>query len=370
MFKSKLVVPASWLTALLIGCLPVSGRSSEQAATSAAPATRQGRPPVVAPTTFVDGVLLPVGLTFAPDGRLFFVEVNKGAIRVVENGALRPRPFATLEVAKGTEHGALGLALDPDFTRNHYVYLYYTVPKKSGKPDANRVVRFTDVNSEGQDVRTVFDNIPVDVKGAHNGGRMAFGPDGKLYVSTGAPGDEGNDAQQLNVLEGKILRLNPDGSVPSDNPFPGSPVFALGFRNPFGMAFHPTTGELYVVDNGPRGYDELDLVQAGGNYGAPLVAGDAHDPRFVDPLWNSGEERLGVAGLTFYTGNKLPEYQGDAFLCFWNPGLLHRVRLSGPDFRQVAEAEDLSVDCRVDVATGPDGALYVASIASIQRLSR
>lgn len=328
------------------------------------------KPPVVQPEVFVEGVALPVSLTFAPDGRLFFVEVSKGQIRIVQDGVLRPEPFATLDVAKGQEHGLLGLTLDPSFADNGYVYAYYTTPKKSGKPDANRVVRLTDRNNVGQDLKVLIDEIPVDVKGAHNGGRLRFGPDGKLYVSTGAPGDGKNDAQKLDVLEGKILRLNPDGSIPSDNPFPGSPVFALGLRNPFGLDFHPKTGKLFVAENGPKGNDELDIVVAGGNYGAPDFAGKVGDPRFIDPIWDSGADRFGLSGLTFYTGSKLPEYQGDLFFCLWNNGVLRRVRLAGADYDQLGTIEDLAVDCRLDVANGPDGALYVAGFTRLYRLTR
>jgi aldose sugar dehydrogenase len=322
------------------------------------------------PKTYLEGVLIPSSLTFAPDGRLFFVEVTQGTIRIATNGVLQPEPFYTFDIAKVEEHGLLGLALDPEFSRNRFVYAYYTNANKSGKPFKNLVVRLTDHGGVGVDETKLRDDIPVDVRWSHNGGRLRFGPDGKLYVTTGASGDGRNDAQQLGVLEGKLLRLNPDGSIPADNPFPGSPVFALGFRNPWGMAFHPQTGKLYVTDNGPKGFDELDLVERGSNHGSPDVVGVPGDPRFSDPLWHSGEDRLGVVGLTFYDGLQFPEYRGDAFFCLWNPGILRRVRLAPPGFDRVVESEDLAVDCRTDVATGPDGALYVASFNRVQRLSR
>ena len=358
------------LTMLGVACQSPAPASTPSAAQPTAVPTRAARQPLIDPQTYVEGVALPTGLTFAPDGRLFFVEVNKGLVRVASNGMLQAEPFATLKVATGAEHGVLGLTLDPRFSDNGYVYVYYTVPKKSGKPDANRVVRFTDRDGKGTDERILIDEIPVDVKGSHNGGRLRFGPDGKLYITTGAPGDEGNDAQKLDVLEGKILRLNSDGSVPADNPFPGSPVYAFGFRNPYGLDFHPQTGRPFVVDNGPRGYDELNLVIAGGNYGSPDVVGSTENSRFVDPLWDSGTERLGVVGLTFYNGSQFPEYRDDLFHCLWNPGLLRRVRLAGPTYDRIETAEEIAVDCRLDVATGPDGALYVASINRILRLGR
>ncbi len=350
--------------------VPTTSATPESKANSSAALATAARPPVVEPRSYLEGVMLPVSLTFAPDGRLFFAEVNSGRIRIADQGALRPEPFATLQVAEGREHGLLGITLDPRFTDNGYVYAYYTVPKKNGKPDFNRVVRFTEQDGVGSDLQVLFDKIPADSKGSHNGGRLRFGPDGKLYVSTGTPGDEGGRAQEMTVLEGKILRLNADGSIPADNPSPGSPVYARGLRNPYGMDFHPRTGQLYSVDNGPKGYDELNVIHPGGNYGTPLVVGAPGDPRFVDPMWTSGAERLGLSGLAFYSGQQLPEYRGDMFFCLWNAGLLRRVRLGAPEQDRIEEMEDLAADCRLDVAEGLDGALYVAGINRIQRIGR
>ena len=367
---SRLALPIACLilAMLLAGCQ--SAPSLPPAPTAADRPAPVGRDPVVPPRVYVDGVALPVGLQFAPDGRLFFGEVNAGRVRIVEAGVLRPEPFATFDVARGKEHGLLGVTLDPRFAENRYVYVYYTVPKRSGKPDFNRVVRLTERNGEGTDLQVVFDRIPADVKGSHNGGRLLFGPDGKLYVGTGAPGDESTGAQKPNVLEGKILRLNPDGSVPPDNPTPGSPVYALGLRNPYGIDVHPQTGRLYAIDNGPKGYDELNLIRPGANYGSPVVLGAPGDARFVDPLWHSGADRPGLSGLAFYVGQQLTEYRGDLFFCLWNSGLLRRVRLASPEYERIEQTEDLAVDCRLDVANGPDGALYTAGLTRISRLGR
>jgi glucose/arabinose dehydrogenase len=365
-----LLLAGAALATLVAGCRrEPSGSVQPTPATSTSPPSVI-REPAVAPRVYVDGLALPVALHFAPDGRLFFGEVNKGQVRVVAGGVLQARPFATLQVAQGREHGLLGLTLAPRFDEQRHVYVYYTVPKSNGKPDFNRVVRFTDRNGEGTDPQIILDKIPADVKGSHNGGRMLFGPDGKLYVATGIRGDETTGSQKVNGLEGKILRLNPDGSVPDDNPVPGSPVYALGLRNPYGIAFQPETGRLYALDNGPKGYDELNLIRPGANYGWPAVMGVSGDTRYVDPLWHSGAERLGLSGLVSYTGQQLPEYRGDLFLCLWNAGVLRRVRLGPPDYERVEQMEDLAVDCRLDVAGGPDGALYTAGLTQIHRLGR
>ncbi len=178
-------------------------------------------------------------------------------------------------------------------------------------------------------------------------------------------------AQDPRYVQGKILRVNRDGSVPEDNPYPGSPAYAVGFRNVWGLAFHPRTGRLYATDNGPRGYDEVNLVLPGLNYGYPTIEGGRGDrPGLVDPLWDSGEERLGIAGGAFYTGDRFPEYRGDFFFCAFNSGTLRRARLGGAAFDVVEAVETVADECRLDVADGPDGTLYFTDMFQIRRLVR
>ena len=165
--------------------------------------------------------------------------------------------------------------------------------------------------------------------------------------------------------------MKPDGTVPADNPYGGSPTYALGFRNVFGFAFHPTSGRLYATDNGPEGYDELNLVHPGRDYGYPSIEGGPGGVAGLeDPLWDSAEERLGITGLTFYNGSLFPEYAGDLFFCAFNTGALRRVRLTGPALDDVEWVEVVSRDCRLDVTNGPDGTLYFSDLARIFRLSR
>jgi glucose/arabinose dehydrogenase len=322
-----------------------------------------------------DGLQLPANLAFAPDGRLFLTEVARGWVRVIEHGSVLPEPFAVVDEATRRENGLLGLTLDPDFARNRYVYLYYSqsIPDKA-KPWRNRIVRFTDVASKGTDMQVVLDDLPIGDKkfnGGHNGGRLAFGPDGKLYVTLGDTGLS-ESAQDPKLLTGKLLRFNPDGSVPDDNPFPGSPVYASGFRNAWGLAFHPLTGVPYVTENGGTHHDEVNRVRRGGNYGWPKIQGiskkDPKDPRFIDPLWDSYFERGGVAGLTFYTGDVFPQYKDDLLFCTFGTSRLIRLRLAGPDHDRVEQEELLSNQCNLDVLTGPDGAIYFSGISNVQRL--
>ncbi len=324
--------------------------------------------------SYLGGVTMPVALNFSPDGRLFFNEATSGTVRIAEivNGQarLRPQAFAQLETAKGPESGMLGLALDPQFEQNRWVYLYYTEPDVSRRdrvPLRNRVVRFTERDGVGTDMTVILDDLGVSRRAVHNGGILGFGPDGKLYVTVGNAENECN-SPDLSSLNGKVLRLNPDGSIPNDNPIPGSPVYALGFRNPFGMTFAPGTGRVWVTENSGDHDDEVNAVEPGGNYGFPTYEGPGNDPKYKDPVWSSGSQTIGPTGLTFYTGDLLPQFKNDLFFCAINTGSLTRLRLGGPERRTVLGGETVAKNCQLDVVNGPDGALYYASVNQIMRL--
>ncbi len=326
--------------------------------------------------TYVEGLAMPVAFEFAPDGRMFVAELD-GRIRLVEGGALRPEPIITLPTTKGLEQGALGLALDPDFSRTHQFFVLYSEPRPgTNDPRRNRLVRLTESGGRGVDQQVILDNLPIgkpspeNVNGDHNGGRIGFGPDGKLYVAMGDVAQR-TAALKLENPHGKLLRLNPDGSIPADNPFPGQAAYATGFRSPFGLDFHPLTGLPYVTDNGPQGHDEVNRVVARGNYGWPEVAGRStkNDTAYVDPVWESGLERLGPTGLAFYTGSLMPEFQNDLFFCDWNTGSLWRLRLEPPDYGRSGNPEVVAQPCRLYVRTGPDGALYFSDHHAIYRLA-
>ena len=327
-------------------------------------------------SVYVPDVTMPMGMVFTPDGRMLFSEVVEGTVRVAERvgdqGQLLPRPFAKLAIAKGGESGVLGLAIDPNYERNRWVYLYYSEPdpnRADRRPLRNRIVRFTDVDNVGADMTVIYDDIQMSRQGRHNGGRLLFGPDGKLYVTVGNA-EEKENSQNLGNPNGKVLRLNPDGSTPTDNPFPGSPIYAYGFRNMFGLAIHPTTQVVYVTENSGDSHDEVDLVRPGANYGFPFFEGIGNDARFVDPIWESGPRTIGPTGAAFYTGDLLPQFRGDFFFCAFNTGIMTRLRLGGPDFDQVVGAQDVVQGCFLDVVNGPDGALYYSSVSQILRLGR
>ena len=202
----------------------------------------------------ISGLEFPVGMALAPDGRVFFNERLTGKIRIINpqnpQWQLVNTPFCQLSVATNGEQGLLGLTLDPNFAQNHFVYVYYT---EAGAA-RNRVVRYTEVSGLCTGQTTILDTLPVN--SFHNGGIIQFGPDGKLYVIIGDAGNMAN-SQNLTSLAGKILRVNPDGSAPSDNPFflnanaNEKKVFSFGHRNSYGFGFHSHTGHLWETENGP-----------------------------------------------------------------------------------------------------------------------
>jgi glucose/arabinose dehydrogenase len=291
------------------------------------------------------GLQAPWAIDLAPDGRLFVTE-RTGRVRIVQlgpGGGLRADPWATVPASStnDAEKGLLGLAVDPDFARTGFVYLYYSYVAPNGAT-RNKVVRMRDANGRGVDETVLLDGIPGN--STHDGGRVKFGPDGKLYVTTG-DAENGANAQNASSLAGKVLRLNKDGSIPSDNPTAGSAVFSLGHRNVQGIAWHPDTGALYETEHGPSNpfpnccNDEVNLVVPGGNYGWPTVRGEAGDQRFRDPLVDSGSaETWAPSGAAFAT--RPGPIRGSLLFATLRGQHLHRV-LFGADGRSVAFEEKL-----------------------------
>lgn len=297
---------------------------------------------------------VPWSLAFAPDGRIFFTE-RPGRIRVIENNVVRT--ILSIDVAAVGEGGLLGLSLDPSFDKNRFLYAYYTYRDAQGAL-LNRIVRFTESSGILVDQRIILDRIPGSA--IHDGGRVKFGPDGKLYVTTGDAA-QGALAQDLTSLAGKVLRINPDGSVPSDNPFPGSLVYTYGHRNPQGLDWHPVTGKIYETEHGPTGHDEVNILEAGRNYGWPIVTAAAGDPRFVDPLIETGADTWAPSGATFYRRDRFPDLRG-AFLIATLRGQHLRVLTLSSSFNSVtfSDAALQGTHGRLrDVVEGPDGFLYV-----------
>jgi glucose/arabinose dehydrogenase len=298
-------------------------------------------------------------MAFTPDGRIFIAQ-RTGTVRIIKGGTVISEPFAILPVSAKSEAGLLGLALHPQFQDNGYVYLYYTY--QNGNTLRNRVVRLVNQGNRGVDPVVILDGIPGG--NIHDGGRIMFGPDGKLYITTGDAGDS-SLSQRLDSLGGKVLRLNDDGTVPQDNPFPGSPIYSLGHRNVQGLAWHPINGQLFVTEHGPSARDEVNAIVAGKNYGWPTVRGIAKDPRFADPIIESRDSTWAPSGATFYTGDKLPEgWRGKLFFSGLRGQQIHWISLEGPEYNRVMDQGSLFEGTFGRVRTvvqGPDGYLYFAT---------
>ena len=239
---------------------------------------------------------VPWAIDISNDGKIYFTE-RPGSIRVIEDGKLNPQPLITFGapfISQG-EGGLMGIALDPDFSQNHYLYVIHSY--QEGNKIYNRVVRLVENNNNAYIDRIIIDNIPGSQ--FHNGGKIKIGPDQKLYITTG---DAQNPSlsQDLSSLAGKILRIELDGSIPPDNPFQNSPVYSLGHRNPQGLAWN-SKNILYSSEHGQTAHDEINIIIPGGNYGWPLVQGYEESTEILvqKPLIHSNEDTWAPSGITF-----------------------------------------------------------------------
>jgi glucose/arabinose dehydrogenase len=308
-------------------------------------------------------------MTFSPDGRLFFTEKNSGAIRIMDpDNKVLDEPFVQVQdVYASWEQGMLGLAIDPDFEANHYVYVYYSAlvgtENGDGGKVVNRVLRFTDRDNAGTDMKVIIDNIPAS-RGFHSGGAIAFGPDGKLYITVG-DATEHIFAQDPSIVLGKVLRMNKDGTIPEDNPYANLPVYTVGHRNMYGIAFDKDSGTGLVTENGDFRYDEINIIKKGGNYGFPTLQppnlpperGDDASIKPVRSYWDT----IAPTQMIYYTGDAVPELKG-MFLFGTFTGDIYGVRLSEDNMRVVQETKvELShfpFVPTVGIAQSPDGKIY------------
>jgi aldose sugar dehydrogenase len=370
------------------------------------------------------GLVHPWGMAFLPDGSILVTE-RPGRLRIIRNGMLDPTPISGVPsvYALGGTNGLLDIALDPHFARNHYVFLSYNKPvhpgpsyipiRRRGPAAVRKAIgtgkrAMTDAVARGvwnghalTDVHDIFvDNNVIDDSIAQDSAvRIAFGPDGKLYMSTGAPGapansgkyahSRGGRAQDPTSDGGKVLRLNPDGTIPQDNPFVGNSGYrpeidTMGHRNITGMAVDPFTGAIWEAENGPQDDDKLIILKPGANYGWPIVgvgydySGDhiggpiaLGDPSAVSPGYLNGYlpgiaqplliwvPCIAPSGLAFYAGEQFPKWKGNVFVGALKGQFLERIVINdiGP-IRRERLLENLHQRIR-DVRPGPDGDLYL-----------
>jgi uncharacterized repeat protein (TIGR03806 family) len=307
-------------------------------------------------------------MTIAPDGRVFVCE-QTGALRVVKDDVLLPTPFVTLEVDSTWERGLIGVALDPSFPKAPYVYVCYVAARPYPH---HRVSRFTargeravpgseKVLLEGDDQRKLGGSITA----GHQGGALHFGKDGSLYVGIGEHTNE-SAAQRLDTLQGKLLRINPDGSIPADNPFYDKArgkyraAWAIGLRNPFAFAVQPGTGRIFINDVGNARWEEINEGFAGANYGWPHTEGPSANPKFRAPVYayDHGQGKS-ITGGAFYNSPVWqfpPRYHGKYFFADY---MANWIRVLDPDDPRSAEPFAAGLAGPVDLRVAPDGSLYV-----------
>lgn len=317
----------------------------------------------VVPSNFSDvqvvaGLANPTLMAIAPDGRIFVSE-QAGRVRVIKNGVLLGPSFVTLSVNASGERGALGIAFDPAFATNQLVYVYYT----SSSGPHNRVSRFTASGDVATGGETVLLDLPTLGATNHNGGAIHFGPDGKLYVAVGENA-VGSNAQSMNTPLGKLLRINSDGTIPSDNPFFGSTtginrsIWALGLRNPFTFAFQPGTGRLFINDVGEQTWEEIDDGLAGANYGWPTTEGNTTNPAFTSPFYTYNHTNgCAITGGDFYNPAQVmfpASYTGDYFFADYCGGWIRSIDLGTKAVSTLATG----ISSPTDLQVANDGSIY------------
>ncbi|HDZ07989.1 PQQ-dependent sugar dehydrogenase [Pseudohongiella sp.] len=361
----------------------------------AAPVYAQGRPvpyplpeaPVVLETinarinvsVVAEGIPRPFGFAVLPDGDILVTDRYTPALRVIRDDMLDPEPLQGLPAIRtGFHSGLLDVEAHPDYTNNQLIYLTYHTALET---DGEYAITLGRARYDGSDTLADFEQLfigtPMTISG---GSRMVFAPDGKLFVTVGGAMDRRPLAQDLARLEGKVLRLNADGSIPADNPFVGQAdvhpaIYSYGHRDQYAVAIHPETGELFHAELGPLGGDKLNVIKAGGNYGWPLYGyGSYNDGEPMEKLPREGFESAlliwqpGIvpSGLMFYSGDAFPQWQGNLFA-----GSIQRGRLPGSgglerlvfnenmwELQRETLVTELHQRIR-DVAQGPDGFIYL-----------
>jgi len=307
--------------------------------------TADAGPVQVETSVVATGLEAPWGLVFTPNGEALVTERDSSRLLSVDSSGNVEEIQRLPENGTG-EGGLLGLALSPNYESDGYVYVYYTTDED------NRVARMR----EGEDPEPVLTGIPVLTY--HNGGRIAFGPDGYLYVGTGDAGDT-STSQNLNSLGGKILRVTPTGDVPSDNPFSGSPIYSYGHRNVQGLAWDGS-GRLYASEFGQNRYDEANIIEPGGNYGWPEVEGEGGNPNYIDPISTWTTDEASPSGVEILKGGAIPQWEGDFFMAALRGQRLYRLDLD--DSGAVVDQEELlqgEAGRLRHVAQAPDGSLWI-----------
>ena len=310
-------------------------------------------------------------IVFAPDGRIFFTE-RPGRVRVIENSRLRAAPFFTVpDIEPSGESGLMGMTLHPQFAENHFVYLAYAYQDKGSQ--RVRVRRYRETGASLTDAKTIIEYLPA--ARYHSGTRLKFGPDGKLYITTGDATNQ-SQAQRLDTLGGKTLRLNDDGTVPADNPFAGrkdarAEIWSYGHRNAQGLDFQPGTNLMFQTEHGPslidgvslfkrRGGDEVNVVEAGKNYGWAEISHRMRRDGMETPIIEYSPA-IAPASAMFYRGSAFPAFKNNFFFGALKGESIVRLVLDGRRIISQDKLVEKQYGRIRDVAEAPDGTIYFST---------
>ena len=322
--------------------------------------------------TVVENVEIVWSIVFAPDGRVFFAE-RPGRVRVIESGKLREKTFFTVpDISLSDEGGLMGMVLHPKFTENRFVYLAYTYRDEQNQQNV-RVVRYRETGETLVEPKTIIEAIPASKY--HAGTRLRFGPDSKLYITTGDATKQ-KRAQNLNSINGKTLRLNDDGSIPSDNPFVNQKdargeIWSYGHRNAQGMDFQPETGLMFQTEHGPSwidgvslfkrsGGDEVNIVERGKNYGWDKISHSMTKKDMETPIIEFSPAVAPGSGM-FYRGNLFPEFKNNFFFGALKGESIIRLVMDG---RKIVSRDNLLEKQygRIrEIAEAPNGSIWFST---------
>jgi glucose/arabinose dehydrogenase len=336
--------------------------------------------------TVTDGLKNPWGLDFLPDGKMLVTE-RGGQMRVVNpDGTKGPALEGLPKIIARGQGGLLDVTVAPDFATSKRIYFAYSEPAEEGKGNSTAVSHAVLNGNKLEQVTRVFSQQPKFDSTAHFGSRITFAPDGNMFITLGDRYARMDDAQTLDNHHGKVVRIKPDGSVPEDNPFVKTAgalpeIWSYGHRNVQGAAIHPTTGKLWTGEHGPQGGDEINLDEPAKNYGWPVIT---YGENYGGGKIGIGTEKAGmeqpihkwvpsiaIAGMTFYTGDKFPEWKGNLLVSALRGQTLARLVLDGDKITHEERLLQKEVGERLrDVVQGPDGFVYLISDESNGKIYR
>ena len=322
--------------------------------------------------TVISGLDHPWAVEFLPDGRILVTELP-GKLRIIENGKLLPEPVSGLPEIRATgQGGLLDVALDPEFESNQIIYISYAGQGIGGI--GTEVAKARLVNNALVDLKTIFVLSPKSDNGRHFGSRLLFADDGTLFITTGDRGDRSRP-QNLDDHAGSLIRINKDGSIPEDNPFIGKEnvkpeIYTYGNRNIQGIAIHPDTRDIWSVEHGPQGGDELNLMKPGLNYGWPVITygknyvigtsiGEGTEKEGMEQPVHYWVPSIAISGMLFYQGDVFPEWKGNAFVSSLRYGELARLEMKDNKVVKEERLIEGAVNRIREVKEGPDGFLYI-----------